>query len=342
MTENKIARICWNTEKWRKPSGPQGKSKHEKSYENRFRFGHEEWLLDTTKLIDGCWHYAYIQPIGRHPQTYKNQTFNISLYSIDSETKKRWWVGRILDVDVITPEQSRQAYLVYKEKGWLNEMEQQLDSVNAETSEFKKIDPDNFAVIRYQPLNLEILDVPLEFDASDPAVRSSRYSLLPLKASPKLLNKFVFSAGHKSKKSVAKVTCSERLSEIALRHNEIQEDLYNYFCKKLGEDNVGSENDSGLGDKIDIVVRDEDNKCVFYEIKTDPSVRLCVREALGQLLEYAFYPKEDKAKKLVIVSQNRITQDVSTYLQQIRDRFNVPIYYQRYNLKTKALEDIEH
>lgn len=341
MTDNKIARICWNSEKWRKPSGPRGKSKNEESYEYRFGFGHEEWLLDITKLIDG-WHYAYLQPIGLHHQRYIGQTFNISLYSIDYETKKRWWVGTILDVEVIAPEQSSKAYLVYKEKGWLNEMEQQLDSVKAETSEFKKINPDGFAVIRYQPENLKILDIPLEFATSDPAVRASYYVLLNQEEHPKLSNKFVFSAGHKSKKSASKVTYEEHSSEFVLLHNVIQTDLYNFFCKNLGKDYVSTENNSGLGDLIDVVVKDRDNKCIFYEIKTNPSVRLCVREALGQLLEYAFYPKEENAKKLVIVSQNRITQDVSTYLQQIRDRLNVPIYYQRFDLKTKALEDIEH
>jgi hypothetical protein len=188
---------------------------------------------------------------------------------------------------------------------------------------------------------LKILDVPLEFAASDPSVRASYYVLLNQKETPMLSNKFVFSAGHKGKKSVTNATYKEHSSEIVLRHNEIQTNLYKYFCKKFGEDNVGTENDSGLGDQIDIVVRDEDNNCVFYEIKTDSSVRLCVREALGQLMEYAFYPKEDRAKKLVVVSPKRITQDVSIYLQQIRARFNIPIYYQRYNQETKALEQEE-
>jgi hypothetical protein len=59
-------------------------------------------------------------------------------------------------------------------------------------------------------------------------------------------------------------------------------------------------------------------------------------------MDYAYYPKVDNAKKLVIVSPNGIDPDVSTYLQQIRDRFSVPIYYQRYDSETKALEDVEH
>ena len=80
MAEDKIARICWNTEGWRNPSGPQGKSKNKRAYEHRVGYGHEEWLLDTTKLING-WDYAYLPPIGLHRQKYVGQAFNISAAS---------------------------------------------------------------------------------------------------------------------------------------------------------------------------------------------------------------------------------------------------------------------
>jgi len=155
----------------------------------------------------------------------------------------------------------------------------------------------------------------------------------------------VFSAGHNNKKPFTKATYEQHSSEIDLVHNRIQTDLYEYFCKKLGKDNVETEADSGHGKKIDIVVRDKDDNYIFYEIKRSYSVRLCIREALGQLMDYAFYPKEDNAKKLIVVVVSPPKEEdhvVSTYLQQIRDRFSVPIYWQRYDSETKALEDIEH
>jgi len=71
--EIKIARICWNTDRWIKPSGPLGKSKNHDSYEFNYGFGHEEWLLDTTKLING-YHYGYLQAIGQHREKYIGHT----------------------------------------------------------------------------------------------------------------------------------------------------------------------------------------------------------------------------------------------------------------------------
>lgn len=343
MIENKIARVCWNAEGWRKPSGPQGKSKNKKLYEYRFGYGHEEWLLDVTKLIDG-WHYAYLQPIGLHRHKYIGQTFNVSLYSINDETKGRWWIGHILDVIVISREESKKVYSIYKARGWLKEMKQQLAAVHADSTDFGKIYPESFVVIKYQPNNLQLLDVPLEFPADDPAISASYYVLLNQKQTPKLpvgTNEFIFVPGHKSKKAATKATYHRQSSDIDLVHNNIQTNLYEQFSKKYGKENVGTEQDTVQGSQIDLVVRDSDKKYIFYEIKTSYSVRLCIREAFGQLMEYAFYPKANNAKKLVVLSTNPITPDVKKYLHEIRNRFDVPIYYQRYDPQKKALEEAE-
>ncbi len=65
MNEKKLARICWNSNSWQKPSGKYGKSKNPDAYEMIVGYGHEEWLLDLEKIIDG-FHYAYLQAIGAH------------------------------------------------------------------------------------------------------------------------------------------------------------------------------------------------------------------------------------------------------------------------------------
>lgn len=106
MIENKVARICWNTNSWQYPSGPSGKSKNKKAYELEVGYGHEEWLLDTSKLIDG-YHYSYIQAIGQHREKYLNNAYNISLYSINSKTKDRWWLGEIKSVEVVDQKESK-------------------------------------------------------------------------------------------------------------------------------------------------------------------------------------------------------------------------------------------
>ena len=341
MPDNKICRICWNTQGWRKPSGPQGKSKNKKAYEYRVGYGHEEWLLDITKIVKG-WHYAYLQPIGLHRDKYVGQTFDISLYSIDDDTKARWWVGRILGVEVISQTESRTVYSIYKKNGWLKEMEQQLVAAGANVNDFRNIPPEGFAVVKYQPDSVQLLDSPLEFSADDPAVTANYYILLNEKQTPKLLHgtsQFTFAPGHNPKKNSAKSHYEKQSSDFDLVHNAIQTSIYRQLAKKHGEKNVGTEQETGNGSKVDVVVRDADKKFIFYEIKTTYSVRLCIREAVGQLLEYAFFSKNANAKKLIVVSPNKITPTAKDYLNRLRELFGIPIYYQRYVPEKDALEE---
>lgn len=58
------------------------------------------------------------------------------------------------------------------------------------------------------------------------------------------------------------------------------------LCEKYGYENVSFEHRIG-GKKIDIVLRDN-NSFVFYEIKSNNSAKACIRDAIGQLLEYAY------------------------------------------------------
>lgn len=341
MNEEKIARICWNTNGWRKPSGIAGKSKNKRAYEHRVGYGHEEWLLDTTKIYKG-YHYAFLQPIGIHRETYIGQTFNISLYSINEETKKRWWLGRIRNVTVTTRQESQEAYVAYKKNGWLTEMEDQLRSVGAKVQAFSKTKPEDFFAIRFRPRTLELLDTPLEFSRYDPAVKATYYVLLKKEKTPKLLSskkQFIFSPGHTKKKGTTESSYEAHSSNIDLVQNRMQARIYQQLAKKFGKDNVGTELDAGYGALIDVVVKESDGNFTFYEIKTSYSVRLCIREALAQLLEYAYYPNRDNATKIVVVSPNAVTKEAQSYLEHLRRRFGIPVYYQRYDPEQEALED---
>lgn len=85
----KIARICWNTNDWTCPSGRIGKSKNKDSYEYKYGFGHEEWLFDIAKTING-YHYGHIQAVASYKE---NLSFDLSLFTINDKTKQRYWVG---------------------------------------------------------------------------------------------------------------------------------------------------------------------------------------------------------------------------------------------------------
>lgn len=343
--DQRIARVCWNDNNWMAPSGRAGKSTNKDSYECQHGFGHEEWILDTQRTIKG-YHYGYLQEITNYWETYEGRVFDISLYAMKSPTNDRWWIGTITGAEVISHEVSAQMFTQYKRSGWLKDMESQLAGVGANSKALVGTSSNEFFNIRYRPEDLRLLDEPQMFSAKDPAVKSTYYTTLPnKKRAPRLEipvdGEFHFSPGHKKRTKSTIVHYKERTNQIDSFHNEMQENVYNQLVTKYGSRNVGTEQRTGLGSLIDLVLKEKGSR-TFFEFKTSNSLRECVREALAQLLEYAYFPNKSRATKLVITSQHKITPKVTKYFEKLRTEFKIPVYYRRYDQESKSLEDAEY
>jgi hypothetical protein len=149
---------------------------------------------------------------------------------------------------------------------------------------------------------------------------------------------FRFSAGHKRRKTGSARTARLKGNVSArLLHNELQTALFDILVSKHGADNVGTELGSGSsGTSVDLVVKDGDH-FDFYEIKTSASVKKCFRQAIAQLLEYAYWPDHTRARHLIVVSQATATKDAKRYLRLLRKSLKIPIYYRTLDIKKGKL-----
>ncbi|MBT9526764.1 MAG: hypothetical protein IV105_16025 [Rhizobacter sp.] len=141
---------------------------------------------------------------------------------------------------------------------------------------------------------------------------------------------FVFVPGHTPKKTgVVPIAASKAGGRAELLHNELQTALDSALVGKYGRDAVGTEQKAGGGTSIDLVVKTA-SECWFYEIKVAKTVKACIRQAIPQLLEYAYWRKDSNvADKLYIASKFKLTKDAEEYLDLLRKRFNLPLYYER-------------
>ena len=314
----KIARVCWNTNGWIFPSGQIGKSKNEESYEFKYGFGHEEWLFDIAKTIDG-YHYGHIQAV----DSYKDELpFDISLFTINDKTKQRYWIGEIFDVEAVFDKEAKTILSEYKKNGWYAEMREQL-------KEYAYKIPNKFAFnLRYRPENLRKFDILKPVDRKEPNVKTSYYtSLYNLKTIFKVEDHFVFQPGFRTEETeIDAKASSSRSPHISKRHPVIQKVLYNYLVKEYGKENVGTENHTPIGTEIDIVTK-HGNEYDLYEIKTTTDIRLCIREALSQLLEYGLYHTDIKVRNYHIVGSIILTDDAQNYLNALRKKYNIPVSY---------------
>jgi len=138
----------------------------------------------------------------------------------------------------------------------------------------------------------------------------------------------VFSPGHTIKKKATKVTKEKKDYDVELRHNLIQDKLYNLLAKKYGKESVGTERPIVGGDKVDLVVKLKAG-VIYYEIKTALTAKTSIRESLSQLLEYSYWPERTEASKLVIASESLLDNEAEQYLKTLRQKFSIPIYYEQ-------------
>jgi hypothetical protein len=138
---------------------------------------------------------------------------------------------------------------------------------------------------------------------------------------------FSFKAGASKKVKTAQATLPEKELDLDLRHNLLQEALYQRLATEHGKDNVRTEQPSGVGTLIDIVVKMRDEYC-FYEIKTALTPRACLREGIGQLLEYAFWPGAQEPTRFIVVGESPLDAEGQEYLRRLKKRLSLPIEYE--------------
>ncbi|WP_417506551.1 hypothetical protein [Marinomonas gallaica] len=140
---------------------------------------------------------------------------------------------------------------------------------------------------------------------------------------------FEFKSGCSIKVSSTSGSIAEKDLNILLRHNDLQYRLYKELSEIYGKKNVGAEVNVN-GSSIDLVVKREDEYW-FYEIKTASTVKACIRQALGQIMEYSYWPGHQQATKLVIAGEPMPTEEESKYLDFLREEFDIPIEYREIN-----------
>lgn len=115
------------------------------------------------------------------------------------------------------------------------------------------------------------------------------------------------------------------------QHNLLSNELVSYLKNNGYKSVVTDEN------FVDITAIDSNGAIVFFELKTATKVKLAIRQAIGQLLEYNHYPNLNNASKLIIVSMSEADENDIQYLIFLRNKYNIPVYYQQFDIDKKTL-----
>ena len=173
----KIARICWNTHDWKRPSGSEGKSQSGDSYEKKIGFGHEEWLLDDSRIYEpNGYHYAFLQPMNVSSGKHVGETYDIHLFTI-SPLKQKVYIGCLRHAIGVSSEESQQVYRYYKERGWVEDM---IDEIRYAGGMVRDIKPKWMFNVKFKFSDAELYYSNKPILAED-CIKSHRYILMDKK-----------------------------------------------------------------------------------------------------------------------------------------------------------------
>lgn len=313
----KIARICWNNKGWKRPSGRVGKSLSKDSYEWKYGFGHEEWLLDFDKIDKDGFQYGFLQSLNIKSSIHLGNTYDIHLFTI-SPNKQRLYVGCLRNAVCISPSESEEVYNYYVEKGWIDDMYEDVKSADGEIDKFIPSEMFNIK-FKCKEAKINIID-------EMPIIQSDsighRYNLMNKRAI------FIFDKEDDEIKTLdtSLIIKTNKVGEVIIdpRHKKIQ----NAVVKLLGDQYAQFKIEKG---KVDITGIKGNGELHFFEVKTNASAKLCIREALGQILEYSYYPNISRAKSLFIVGPEEPQKDDISYMNYLRNNFKLPIWYRWYS-----------
>lgn len=327
-SDYKVARLCWNTNYWHCPTGREGKLTDEDTFEGEHGFGHEEWLFDRSTLIDG-WKYGFVQALNHSHGKYEGRNLSLLLYAINHVTKQRYWVGAIDNAEVLTKSDARKISRTYRRQGWLKSMRQQVARLGLKPDTLG--DEETLVNLRYRPEDLRMFDFMQPFPAK--ALPSARYGQLqkpPASQLPVLGGSS--GAGKPAERNLNKTKATRIVSAASYEVDLIQTQWQQSLKKTLQEDVRGArveiERDVG-GHRVDVVLTSGGRE-TFIELKTFGPVRQIIRAALSQLLEYAYWPDDDRCQALLIVGPAEAGIAGNAYLAMLRKRFGLPVHYLPY------------
>lgn len=322
-----IARLAYNSQRWWRPTQASEVSEAGDSYRTEFGFGHEDWLFRNEWLLDG-WRYGFVQGVNksRAKLLREGRPFHLRLFTMPAPGDRRA-VAEIREVECLSDGLAAEAVAAFERQGWLDVMRSEVAAAGGRVEALGRNEYAPFILnLRYRIDNVSWLDANTPLPPDDPIHNIKRYSLCEVDgAMDSAASAWRGRAG------------TSGLPEAGDRRRFVQGGwttyspehvrMQNYLVQQLRERYPAAEIVCER-DFVDVTVR-TDEEILLFEVKSDLHPLSVVRQALGQVLEYAYHPRRahDLPVKLVIAGRRPLEGDDLAYFEQLKQRFSLPLAY---------------
>jgi hypothetical protein len=297
---------------------------------------------------------------------------SITLFSLEGNDEGgagTWWkIGKISNISGVEARESAFTFNSYRDNGWIEEMDRQLNTIPRGENNQGLINilrtEENYGTffnIKFRPQDIELSEEPqlvTDNGTLNSLRRRTYYNVLyninddlEGRVAEQLQNPTPFQGnpapqeggpqeGNSQEGGQGRLYRRKKNSKV---HVKMQKAIWAQL-NDIYQGQVWYEMAIETYCSVDIAVQLDGGCEIFYEIKTNNTVKECIREAFGQIMEYAYYPAEnhevyERATGLVIVSQNPINDSAKRYIDMLNEKFNLPIFYQQFVLGDNELRD---
>ncbi|MFA5171761.1 MAG: hypothetical protein WC426_09345 [Sulfuriferula sp.] len=331
-----LQRLCWNTNSWRGPTGDMyGK---EDSYVGQNGFGHEEWNLNTSDLLDRkAFGYIYYNPPGN--SSLIGKTHDVFFYAINP-TKARALVGYYEGATFLDQEGREKLKNAFERSDILVKRVEELLALGLPsiktTKEARHLLLNQFAAnIVVNPKNVHFFGTPVVLSAEMLEGREPKY--LSRYTKPVFLKTKPTIRKRKSGASSPSSTGSDQklIEDAYLRFTKAQQkvvfrlhnQLSNRFRKWLR--GIGVQDISAESAFVDIQCTFQ-GKLHLFELKTcyQQATKHAIRDALGQILEYSYFPGRKQPSFSAVVLDTEPTDDEITWCKaMVADSIQIELFW---------------
>ena len=247
--------------------------------------------------------------------------------------KQKVYIGCLKNAIGVSEKESKKVYKYYKENGWIDEMKQDILFAGGVVKDLK---PTWMFNVKYK-FEEAIINY-----SNQPIIKADtighRYNLMDKTGE---LEFELDDEGNIETLDTSLIVKTTKAGEILVDplHKKIQNAVVELLKDQYVHLYLEKGSDGSVKQKVDIkgLLKDSE-EWHYFEVKTF-SAKRSIREALGQILEYAHYPSTKRAKKLFIIGPEKPDDKDKAYMQMLRDTYKIPIWFRWYSFKENKLYD---
>ncbi|GGH65879.1 hypothetical protein [Phaeocystidibacter marisrubri] len=326
----RLMRLTWNTNSWTKPTRHEydiaNINNSSSRFDEKYGYANEEWLFSHEFTV-GKVQFGFIEGASKLGDNGPSLLERVHLFTINDKSKSKYYVGYIDNLEVLNQDEINNLPL----GKWNEIVKRDIQEIEGSLEYVKE--RQWLPNVKFNIEDVQLLDELLVMKGSS---NSKQNRFVPYKVSKlgdEIYNLYKSSeqvqvqwkSGRGNPPDEYEMNTKAKKRKVTRIHTDLVNGLADYLELTYPKDQISAELFRIDNKLIDIAVRNS-NTFILFEIKTSKIAKDNIRQALGQLLEYAYY-SDLEIESLIIAGPAAMSKNDLDYLRRLKHKTQIPLEY---------------